>query len=145
LPTARPSPTRRCSAATPTGVARSGCPSTPSSSERTYGRGDAEHAGHALRLARQLEERTGLESRVSILGYIQRGGTPSPLDRVLAARLGNAGADLVASGTFGVMVGASGDQTVPVPLERVAGRLKTVPLDHPLLATARHVGTCLGD
>jgi 6-phosphofructokinase len=106
---------------------------------------DAEHAGHALRLARQLEERTGLESRVSILGYIQRGGTPSPLDRVLAARLGNAGADLVASGTFGVMVGASGDQTVPVPLERVAGRLKTVPLDHPLLATARHVGTCLGD
>jgi 6-phosphofructokinase 1 len=106
---------------------------------------DAEHAGHALRLARQLEERTGLESRVSILGYIQRGGTPSPLDRVLAARLGNAGADLVASGTFGVMVGASGDRTVPVPLGRVAGRRKTVPLDHPLLATARHVGTCLGD
>jgi 6-phosphofructokinase len=106
---------------------------------------DAEHTGHALRLARQLEERTGLESRVSILGYVQRGGTPSPLDRVLAARLGNAGADLIAGGSFGVMVGASGDMTVPVPLERVAGRRKIIPPDHPLLATARHVGTCLGD
>jgi 6-phosphofructokinase 1 len=106
---------------------------------------DAEHTGHSLRLARQLEERTGLESRVSILGYVQRGGTPSPIDRLLAARLGNAGADLVADGAFGVMVAAAGDETRPVPLERVAGRRKTVPVDHPLIATARHVGTCLGD
>jgi ATP-dependent phosphofructokinase / diphosphate-dependent phosphofructokinase len=106
---------------------------------------DAEHTGHSLRLARRLEEQTGLESRVSILGYVQRGGTPSPIDRVLAARLGNAGADLVAGGTFGVMVGASGDETRAVPLERVADRRKTVPIDHPLVATARRVGTCLGD
>jgi 6-phosphofructokinase 1 len=106
---------------------------------------DADHTGHSLRLARQLESLTGLESRVSILGYVQRGGTPSPIDRVLAARLGNAGADLVAQGTFGVMVASRGEGTEAVPLEQVAGRLKTVPLDHPLIATARNVGTCLGD
>jgi 6-phosphofructokinase 1 len=106
---------------------------------------DADHTGHSLRLARLLEERTGLESRVTILGYVQRGGTPAPEDRLLAARLGNAGAALVADGAYGVMVAANGDDTRPVPLERVAGRRKTVPLDHPLIATARHVGTCLGD
>ncbi len=106
---------------------------------------DADHTGHSLRLARQLETLTGLESRVSILGYVQRGGTPSPIDRVLAARLGNEGARLVAAGEFGVMVTAKGDDTGIVPLEKVAGRLKTVPLDHDLVATARNVGTCLGD
>jgi 6-phosphofructokinase 1 len=106
---------------------------------------DADHTGHSLRLARQLEALTGLESRVSILGYVQRGGTPSPIDRVLAARLGNAGADLVAEGTFGVMVAAEGEGTRTVPLELVGGKLKTVPLDHSLVATARNVGTCLGD
>jgi 6-phosphofructokinase len=106
---------------------------------------DADHTGHSLRLAHQLEALTGLESRVSILGYVQRGGTPAAMDRVLAARLGNAGADLVAEGTFGVMVASEGDRTRTVPLENVAGKLKLVPLDHPLVATARNVGTCLGD
>jgi 6-phosphofructokinase 1 len=106
---------------------------------------EADHTGHSLRLAQQLEERTGLESRVTILGYVQRGGTPAPADRLLAARLGNAGAALVAEGATGVMVAAVGEETRAVPLERVAGRRKTVPLDHPLLATARHVGTSFGD
>lgn len=106
---------------------------------------DAEHTGHALRFARQLEVRTGLESRVSILGYVQRGGTPSSADRLLAARLGNAAADLVAAGTFGVMVAAAGDGTRAVPLDLVAGRRKTVPVDHAWIDMARHVGTCLGD
>ena len=72
---------------------------------------DADHTGHAIRFAQQLEPLTGLESRVTILGYVQRGGTPSPVDRLLAARLGNAAADLVAAGTFGVMVGRHGDGT----------------------------------
>jgi ATP-dependent phosphofructokinase / diphosphate-dependent phosphofructokinase len=106
---------------------------------------DADHTGHSLRLARQLEELTGLESRSTILGYVQRGGTPSPVDRLLAARLGNAAADLVAEGRFGVMVAARREGTRAVPIERVAGRLKSVPLDHPLVATARNVGTCFGD
>lgn len=106
---------------------------------------DADHTGHSLRLARRLEELTGLESRVTILGYVQRGGTPSPIDRLLATRLGNAGADLVAAGIYDVMVAAAGDGTRPVRLAKVAGRRKTVPLDHPFVAAARRVGTCLGD
>jgi 6-phosphofructokinase 1 len=123
-------------------------------SHRTACRGDrqsdralleTQRIGNTLRLAHQLEQLTGLESRVSILGYIQRGGTPSPVDRLLATRLGSAAADLVHAGTFGVMVAARGDGTAAVPLEEVAGRRKIVPLDHTWIATARHVGTCLGD
>jgi 6-phosphofructokinase 1 len=106
---------------------------------------DAQHAGNTLRLAAELEALTGLESRVSILGYVQRGGTPSGVDRLLATRLGSAAADLVRAGTFGVMVAARADGTAPVPLEAVAGRRKPVPPDHSWVAAARHVGTCLGD
>ncbi len=106
---------------------------------------ETQHVGNTLRLANQLEQLTSLESRVSILGYIQRGGTPSPVDRLLATRLGAAAADVVRDGTFGVMVAARGDGTALVPLEEVAGRRKVVPSDHPWLAAARHVGTCLGD
>ena len=76
---------------------------------------EAKHAGNTLRLARQLEELTHLESRVTILGYVQRGGTPSAADRLLATRLGTACADLIQKGVFGVMVAARGDGTEPVP------------------------------
>jgi 6-phosphofructokinase 1 len=106
---------------------------------------DARHAGNTLRLAKQLEELTHLESRVTILGYVQRGGTPSPADRLLATRLGSACGDLIHEGVFGVMVAARGDGTEPVPLEKVAGKRKAVPPDHPWVETARRVGTCLGD
>jgi len=106
---------------------------------------ETQHIGNTLRLANQLEQLTGLESRVSILGYVQRGGTPSPVDRLLATRLGSAAADLVEAGTFGVMVAARGDGIEAVPLDAVAGRRKTVPVDHPWIAAARHLGTCLGD
>ena len=103
------------------------------------------HTGNTLRLARQLEELTHLESRVTILGYVQRGGTPSPADRLLASRLGAACADLIHENVFGVMVAARGDGTEPVPLEKVAGKRKIVPQDHPWVEAARKVGTCLGD
>jgi 6-phosphofructokinase len=106
---------------------------------------DEAHVGHTLRVAADLEELTGLESRVTILGYVQRGGTPSAADRLLATRLGSAGADLVARGQFGVMVASRGDGTKPVPLDEVAGRRRTVPPDHPWAQAARHVGVCLGD
>jgi len=104
------------------------------------GRGD-----HALKLARQLEERTGLESRPTILGHLQRGGTPSAADRLLATRLGTACADLVHAGVSGVMVAARGEGTEAMPLEEVAGRKKLVPPDHPWVVSARRVGTSLGD
>lgn len=103
------------------------------------------HSGHALYLAGQLERLTGLESRVTILGHLQRGGTPSAADRFLATRLGTACADLIQKGSYGVMVASRGDGTKPVPLEEVVGKRKSVPLDHPWIATARAVGTNLGD
>jgi len=107
--------------------------------------GEGHESGKALGLARRLEELTGLESRVTILGHLQRGGTPSAADRFLATRLGTACADLVARRKYGVMVAAHGEGTRPVPLEEVVGKRKTVPLDHPWIAAARSVGTCLGD
>jgi 6-phosphofructokinase 1 len=106
---------------------------------------ESAHAGNTLRLAAQLEALTGLESRVTILGYVQRGGTPSPADRLLATRLGSAGADLIYQGVSGVMVAARGEGSEPVPLEQVAGKRKLVPLDHSWIQAARHVGTCLGE
>ena len=104
-----------------------------------------QHAGNTMRLAKQLEKLTGLESRVTILGYLQRGGTPSAADRLLATRLGTACADLIHKGRFGVMVAARADDTKPIPLEDVAKQLKFVPPDHSWVATARRVGTCMGD
>jgi ATP-dependent phosphofructokinase / diphosphate-dependent phosphofructokinase len=100
---------------------------------------------HTFKLARQLEAATGLESRVTILGYVQRGGTPCAADRLLATRLGAAAADLVAQGEFGYMVAARGEGAEPVPLAEVAGKVKMVPTDHDWIAAARKVGTGLGD
>ena len=106
---------------------------------------EVRHQGNTMRLAKQLEELTHLESRVTILGYVQRGGTPSAADRILATRLGSACGDLINEGCYGVMVAARGDGTEPVPLEKVANKRKSVPPDHHWVQTARHVGTCLGD
>jgi 6-phosphofructokinase 1 len=100
---------------------------------------------HTFRLARELEAVTGLESRVTILGYVQRGGIPCAADRLLATRLGAAAADLVAQGQFGYMVAARGETAEPVPLDKVAGKVKYVPLDHDWIAAARKVGTGFGD
>ena len=106
---------------------------------------DQQHDGNTLRLSQGLEKLTGLECRVTILGHVQRGGTPSAVDRLLATRLGTACADLIEARNFGVMVAARGDRAVPVPLDQVAGKRKPVPLDHAWIAAARAVGTSLGD
>ncbi len=103
------------------------------------------HGGNTLKLAEQLEEITRLESRVTILGYLQRGGTPSAADRILATRLGTACAAMIHKGVFGVMLAARGDKAEPVPLEQVVGKIRTVPLDHSWIESARRVGTSLGD
>ncbi len=103
-----------------------------------------EQREHTFKLARELEAATGLESRVSILGYVQRGGIPCATDRLLASRLGTAAAHAVGKGQFGVMVAARGEDTELVPLTEVAGHLKLVPLDHEWIATARKLGTGLG-
>ena len=98
-----------------------------------------------IKLASELEEATGLESRVSILGYVQRGGTPCSHDRLLATRLGTMGARMVQEGNFGIMVAAKGSGTDTVALKEVAGKVKYVPADHPWVEAAREVGTSLGD
>ena len=100
---------------------------------------------HTFKLARELEAATGLESRVTILGYVQRGGIPCAADRLLASRLGTAAAHAVSKGQFGVMVAARGEDTDLVPLSEVAGKLKLVPPDHEWIQTARKLRTGLGD
>ena len=103
------------------------------------------HRGSTLRLANKLEELTGLESRMTILGHVQRGGAPSARDRMLATRLGTEAADMVASGCFGHMLAIKGENIVPVPLEEVAGKKKLVPINHPQVISAKRIGTCFGD
>jgi 6-phosphofructokinase len=103
------------------------------------------HQDNTIHLGHELEALTGLEARVTILGYLQRGGAPSSADRMLATRLGTTCADLIASGKGGVMVADQRGRAVPVPLEEVAGRRKQVPLDHEWISAARRVGTSLGD
>jgi ATP-dependent phosphofructokinase / diphosphate-dependent phosphofructokinase len=104
----------------------------------------ATHIG-TMEIAQQLEAMTRLEARVTILGHLQRGGTPSAADRLLATRLGTAAVEYIKNGIFGVMVAAKGQGTEPVPLELVAGNTKLVPLDHDWITSARAVGTCMGD
>jgi len=103
------------------------------------------YAERTLSLARQLELLTGLEARPTILGHLQRGGTPSAADRLLATRLGAAAADLIANKEYGVMVAAHGESSLAVPLQDVAGQVKTVPPDHAWVASARGVGVSFGD
>ncbi len=78
-------------------------------------------------LAREIEERTGFETRVTVLGHVQRGGSPTPRDRVLATRYGLKAADLVEEGKFGRMAALHGDDIVDVSLEEATSELKTVP------------------
>jgi len=96
-------------------------------------------------LAKQLEASTGLESRVTILGYLQRGGTPSAEDRILATLLGTACAAAIQEGNYGIMLAAHGDKAEPIPLGEVVGKIKQVPLDHSWIESARRVGTSMGD
>ncbi|MFP4331560.1 MAG: 6-phosphofructokinase [Alkalispirochaetaceae bacterium] len=98
----------------------------------------------ASRIAREIQQLTGTEARVTSLGHVQRGGTPSTRDRLLCSLLGTAAAEALARGEYNKMVAVAGDSCRTVPLEEVAGRKKTVPADHPWIATARKVGTCVG-
>jgi 6-phosphofructokinase 1 len=104
------------------------------------------HLGRAtLALSEALEDRTGLESRVTILGHVQRGGTPSAADRLLATRLGVAAVEAIEAGRYGVMIASRGDEAAAVPLAEVVGKRKQVPLDHAWISTARSIGVSFGD
>lgn len=96
-------------------------------------------------LAEHIENVTGLETRVVSLGHLQRGGIPTPTDRLLCTKFGTAAAAAALRGQFGVMIAKRGQEYVALPLEEVVNRKRTVPLDHPWIEAARAVGTCLGD
>jgi 6-phosphofructokinase 1 len=99
----------------------------------------------ANRVAREIEHASSIETRVTSLGHVQRGGSPSAADRLLCTRLGTVAGLLLARGMYNVMVAVHGQKCEPVPLEKVAGVTKLVPQDHPWIHTARLVDTCLGD
>jgi 6-phosphofructokinase 1 len=94
----------------------------------------------ASKLRDMLEEKP----RTTILGYIQRGGTPSPMDRILATRYGAFAANLIAEGSYGRMVVVRNNEIGSIPLEETAGKLKLVPSDHPLIRRAEDIGTFFG-
>lgn len=96
-------------------------------------------------LGSQIEEATGHETRTVVMGHLQRGGVPTPFDRVLATRLGTRAVDMIESKTYGHMVGVKGDSLVEVPLEEVAQGPRSILPDDPLIRSARSVGTCFGD
>ncbi|MDO8541802.1 MAG: ATP-dependent 6-phosphofructokinase [Opitutaceae bacterium] len=99
----------------------------------------------ASRLARHLQRLTGVEARVSSLGHVQRGGAPTPFDRLLCTRFGTKAGELLAERHYNIMVGLKGTECVPVPLKKVAGIKRIVPPDHAWIKTARLVETCMGD
>jgi 6-phosphofructokinase 1 len=96
-------------------------------------------------VAKAISRRLGIDTRVTVLGHLQRGGVPTPFDRILATRFGTHAAELLAQGKYNRMVCLKGAEVTSVPLEQVAGKLKLVPPDHPLLRAARRVGTNFGD
>jgi phosphofructokinase-like protein len=96
-------------------------------------------------VAKAIARRIGMETRVTVLGHLQRGGIPTPFDRVLATRFGVFAAEMLAEGVYNRMVALHGSEVTSVPLEDVAGKTKLVPLDHALIRAARRVGTNFGD
>lgn len=101
--------------------------------------------GIGAHVAHQLEGLTGKETRYVVLGHLQRGGAPTPFDRVLATRFGGSAVELLKRGAFGKMVANNPPDIIPVPLADVVGKTKTVPLDYDLLRTARALGISFGD
>ena len=95
------------------------------------------------RVAGEIEAATGADARVTVLGYLQRGGTPSGYDRILATRFGAAAAEFAATEQYGVMTALQQGIITAVPLNKVADKVKRVPEDHPMIRAALDVGTCL--
>ncbi len=98
-----------------------------------------------VEIAKELEESTGLDSRVTILGHVQRGGSPSPMDRVLATKLGTAATEAIEAGELGVMIASRGEGVATIPVSQVAKKTHLVPADHPWIQAARALGVCMGD
>ena len=116
-----------------------------SEEERRRAREESRHSTISYRIASELEEMTGQETRVTVPGHYQRGGPPCPYDRVLATQFGTAAARLIMEKKYSTMVGIRDGRIVSVPLDDAASRTKFLPTDHPLIQVARDVGIRFGD
>ncbi|MBM2846103.1 MAG: phosphofructokinase [Bacteroidetes bacterium] len=96
-------------------------------------------------VAKRIEQETGLETRVTVLGHVQRGGSPTAYDRILATRFGAVALEAASRGEFGVMASLQRNVVITVPLKDVVGKQRLVPPDSQLVSAARAVGTCFGD
>jgi 6-phosphofructokinase 1 len=101
--------------------------------------------GIGERIAKRIEDETGLETRVTVLGHVQRGGSPTAYDRILATRFGSVALNAASRGEFGVMASLQRNDVVTVPLKDAVGRQRLVPPHSQLVFAARAVGTCMGD
>ncbi|NJK61856.1 MAG: ATP-dependent 6-phosphofructokinase [Synechococcaceae cyanobacterium SM2_3_1] len=107
--------------------------------------GQSLYGGIGQYIGNEIASRTGIETRVSILGHLQRGGTPSALDRLLGGAFGVAALDLVAQGKFGRMVAWQNRRVVDVPIEEAIAQYRSVEIDGALVATARGLNTYIGE
>jgi 6-phosphofructokinase 1 len=96
-------------------------------------------------LAKQIQENTGLETRATILGHVQRGGSPTAFDRLLATKYGSTAALAIAEGNFNTMVSLRGDKIVTVPLRDVIGKQRLVSADDQMIFAAKAVGMTFGE
>jgi 6-phosphofructokinase 1 len=110
--------------------------------EQTHGLVRFGGVGHLV--GREIAERLDMETRVTVLGHIQRGGTPSTFDRLLSTRFGVGAVEMVTQRQFGHMVALRGGQIVKVPLEEAVGKQKLVDPDGQMIKTAESIGICVG-
>ena len=95
-------------------------------------------------ISSQIEKGTGIETRKTILGYIQRGGSPSPYDRLLATSFGSHAVELIGKEDYGKMVIKKGNHISDIPLSEVGSKVRLVPKDHPLIERALGLDICMG-
>jgi 6-phosphofructokinase 1 len=112
--------------------------------EKQVGR-EVRLGGISVSVAEEIEKRTGKETRVMVLGHLQRGGGPTTFDRLIALRFGAAAVRALAEGHFGCMVALNPPTVRQVPLKEAVAKMKSVPLDCDTILTARSLGICLGD
>ena len=96
-------------------------------------------------LGSQIEEATGIETRTVVMGHLQRGGTPTPFDRILATRLGTKTVDMIEEENYGYMAGIKGGSIIEVKLEDVAKGQRMISANDPLVQSAKSIDTCFGD
>jgi 6-phosphofructokinase 1 len=112
--------------------------------DRKKYRAETVNSSIAYRIAREIEAETGMDTKATVLGYVQRGGMPVATDRILATSLGTAAAELLARGEYGRMIALTGNKIGSVDLSVPAGKVKTIPRSHYMIDTALSVGSCFG-